>query len=136
MQKRDENTGLIEGDSAVIAEAQATIQRKEEEIQGLLQEIAELTKGLNEATELRVTEKAQNDKTVMDAENGLAGMNKAINILKTFYDNAFVQTGQLYTSPNAGADGKTVGDLAPDTFSGEFHGNQGAAAGIMGQLQV
>merc|ERR1719261_240975 len=29
MQKRDENTGLIEGDTAVISEATATIQRKE-----------------------------------------------------------------------------------------------------------
>jgi hypothetical protein len=135
-QKRDENVGLIEGDTAVIQEATATIQRKEEEIQGLLQEIAELTKGLNEATELRVTEKAQNDKTVVEAENGLAGVNKALDILKSFYDNAFVQTSQSYTPPNAGADGKTVGDVAPETFSGEFHGNQGAASGILGQLQV
>jgi len=136
MQKRDDNTGLIEGDTAVVAETTATIQRKEEEIQALLQEIADLTKGLNEATELRGNEKAENAKTVEDAGNGLAGVNKAINILKTFYDNALLQTQQAYTPPNADASGKTVGDLAPDTFSGEMHGNQGAADGILGQLQV
>merc|ERR1719456_456595 len=38
----------------------------------------------------------------------------------------------------AGADrsGKTVSDLAPDTFSGEYHGNQESAKGIFGLLEV
>merc|ERR1719238_1674541 len=120
MAKRDENTGLIEGDTAVIAQTTATIQRKEEEIQTLLEEISALTKGLNEATELRAGEKAENTKTVADSEAGLAGVTKAIGILKDFYDNAFVQTGASYTPPNADASGNTVGDLAPDTFSGEM----------------
>jgi len=136
MSKRDSNTGSIEGDTAVIAESTAIINRKEEEIQVLLQDMADLTKGLNEATELRGNEKAENDKTVYDATNGLAGVNKALKILKDFYDNAFVQTGAAYTPPNADASGKTVGDLAPGGFGGENHGNQAAAGGIMGQLQV
>jgi len=136
MSKRDSNTGNIEGDTAVIAESTAIKNRKEEEIQVLLQEIADLTKGLNEATELRGNEKTENDKTVYDATNGLAGVNKALKILKDFYDNAFVQTGAAYTPPNADASGKTVGDLAPGGFGGENHGNQAAAGGIMGQLQV
>jgi hypothetical protein len=136
MTKRDENTGAVEGDTAQIAESNAVIARKEEEIQTLMQEIAELTKGLNEATELRGTEKAENEITVQQATDGLAGVNKAIKILGDFYNSQFLQTGESYTPPNAGADGKTVGDMAPDTFSGEFKGNQGAAAGIMGQLQV
>jgi len=136
MAKRDENTGLIEGDTAAIAEASATIARKEEEIQTLLQEVAALKKGLNEATELRGGEKADNDKQVADSRLGLAGVNRAIEILENFYNNAFLQAGSSYTPPNADASGKTVGDLAPDTFAGDFHGNQGAAAGITGQLQV
>merc|ERR1719313_2863743 len=136
MTKRDTNTGEIEGDTAQISESTATIQSKKEEVQTLLEEISELTKGLNEATELRAGEKAENTKTVADSEAGLAGVTKAIGILKDFYDNAFVQTGASYTPPNADASGKTVGDLAPDTFSGEFKGNQDAAAGIMGQLDV
>jgi len=136
MAKRDENTGSIEGDTAVIAETTATINRKEEEIQVLLQEIVDLTKGLNEATELRVNEKKENDKTVYDATNGLAGVTRALDILKSFYDNALVQTRSSYTPPNADASGETVGDMAPGGFEGENHGNQGAASGILGQMQV
>merc|ERR1719263_623781 len=101
-----------------------------------MQEIADLTKGLNEATELRGNEKAENEKTVVDATAGLAGVNKALQILNDFYSAQLLQTGARYTPPNADASGKTVGDLAPDTFSGDFKGNQDAAAGIMGQLDV
>jgi len=47
-----------------------------------------------------------------------------------------VQTGARYTPEGADASGKTVGDRAPATATGEYTGNQGAAVGIMGQLQV
>merc|ERR1719313_2277982 len=137
MTKRDTNTGEIEGDTAQISESTATIQSKKEEVQTLLEEISELTKGLNEATELRVKEKAENEKTVADAEAGLAGVNKALKILKDFYEAQLLQTGASYTPPNADASGQTVGDLAPDSgFSGDFKGNQDAASGILGQLDV
>merc|ERR1719171_1860225 len=137
MTKGDNNTGEIEGDTAQISESTATIQSKKEEVQTLLEEISELTKGLNEATELRVKEKAENEKTVADAEAGLAGVNKALKILKDFYEAQLLQTGVAYTPPNADASGKTVGDLAPDSgFSGDFKGNQDAASGILGQLEV
>merc|ERR1719387_3401109 len=136
MTKRDTNTGNVEGDTAQIAESTAAINEKEE-VQTLLEEISELTKGLNEATELRVKEKAENEKTVADAEAGLAGVNKALKILKDFYEAQLLQTGAAYTPPNADASGKTVGDLAPDSgFSGDFKGNQDAASGILGQLEV
>jgi len=136
MAKRDENTGLIEGDTASIEETTATIKRKQEEVQEQLEQVSQLKKGLNEATELRGTEKVQNEEQVRSARDGLAGVTRAIEILQNFYNNAFVQTKQSYTPPNADASGNTVGDLAPETFAGDFSGNQGAAAGITGQLQV
>jgi len=136
MTKRDANIGAVEGDTAQKAESTSIIATKEEEIQTLLEEISELTKALNEATELRVQEKAQNEKTIEDATGGLAGVNKALKILNDFYNAQFLQTGQSYTPPNAGADGETVGDKAPATFSGDFKGNQDAAGGIVGQLEV
>jgi len=136
MTKRDTNTGEVEADAAQISESSAIIQKKEEEIQVLMQEVADLTKALNEATELRGTEHAENDVTVDEATAGLAGVNKAIKILGDFYNAQLLQTGESYTPPNADASGKTVGDLAPSTFSGDFKGNQDAAAGITGQLEV
>merc|ERR1719158_2098533 len=57
-------------------------------------------------------------------------------ILKEFYENALVQTSVSYKPPKSDASGMTVGDLAPTSFSGDFHGNQDAAVGIIGQLDV
>jgi len=136
MSKRDENSGLLESDAGQVAESVSVLQRKNEEISALLAEMSDLKKGLNEATELRTAESAENTKTISDATAGEAGVNRAIQILKDFYDNAMVQMHVSYTPPNADASGKTVGDSAPATFDGEFHGNQDAAAGIMGQLEV
>merc|ERR1719454_2252585 len=134
--QRDENIGAMEGDLASKTSAEAKIAKLNEEIQELLTEIAELNKALNEATQLRNKEKAENTKTLADANAGLAGVTKAMKILKDFYDNAFIQTGEKYKPPKGDASGNTVGDLAPDTFSGDFAGNQDAASGIIGQLDV
>jgi len=138
LSKRDDNVGNIELDHARITENTAVVEQKEEEIAELLREISVLRKALNEATELRTEEHHENDITERDATAGLAGVNKAITILKDFYDNALVQTGASYTPEGADASGKTVGDLAPKTgdASAEYSGNQGAATGIMGQLSV
>merc|ERR1719201_1718196 len=132
--KRDENIGAMEGDLASKTSAEATIAKLEEEIATLMSEVAELTKALNEATQLRGEEKADNTKTLADATAGLAGVTKAMKILKDFYDNALIQTS--YKPPKGDASGNTVGDLAPDSFSGDFSGNQDAAVGIIGQLDV
>merc|ERR1719310_1617842 len=130
--KRDENIGEMEGDLAAKTKAESNIAKLEEEIQELLNEISELNKSLNEATQLRGKENAENTKTLADATAGLAGVTKAMKILKDFYDNAFIQ----YKPPKGDASGMTVGDLAPDSFSGDFSGNQDAATGIIGQLDV
>merc|ERR1719305_1552656 len=134
--KRDENIGSMEGDLASKTKAEATIAQLQEEIQTLLEEISELNKSLNEATQLRAKENAENTKTLSDANAGLAGVTKAMKILKDFYDNALIQTRTSYKPPNSDASGMTVGDLAPDTFEGDFAGNQDAATGIIGQLDV
>jgi len=132
--KRDENIGNMEGDLAAKTKAEANVVRLTEEIQELMTEISELTKSLNEATQLRGKEQAENTKTLADANAGLAGVKKAMKILKDFYDNALIQTS--YKPPKGDASGNTVGDLAPDSFSGDFSGNQDAATGIIGQMDV
>merc|ERR1719389_263443 len=126
--KRDENIGAMEGDLAAKSSAEAKIAKLEGEIATLMSEVAELTKALNEATQLRGVEKAENTKTLADANAGLAGVTKAMKILKDFYDNALIQTKAEYKPPK----GDASGDLAPDSFSGDFSGNQDAAVGIIG----
>merc|ERR1719387_2895697 len=107
----------------------------EEDIAELGEEIAELQKALNEATQLRAEEKAANEKTIADATAGKEAVEFALGILQDFYGGAFVQKGR-YVPPNADRSGQTVGDLAPETFEGEYHGNTDAAKGIIGILEV
>jgi hypothetical protein len=106
----------------------------EKEVNDLKQAIADNLKSLNEATELRNSEKDENTVTVETATEGKEAVEMAIGVLNEFYNNAFIQT--KYTPPNAGRDGETVGDKAPESFSGDYHGNQDAAKGIVGLLDV
>merc|ERR1719197_2419680 len=71
-----------------------------------------------------------------EADSKAKTLAKEINILKDFYSNALVQTRAGFVPEGAGADGQTVGDLAPDAGTEEYHGNQDAASGIMGMLDV
>merc|ERR550537_351201 len=129
---RDESIGKVEEATANIDEAESLIAKLTAEIDELANQIADLRKGLFEATELRKKEKAENEKTLEDAEAGLEAVKNAIEVLKKFYDNAFVQ----FVPAGADRSGKTVADLAPDTFSGEYSGNQEQAKGIFGLLEV
>merc|ERR1711881_32939 len=89
-------------------------------------------KALKEAEELRAAEKAENEKTIADAEEGLAAVKYALTVLSEFYENAFLQ----YVPPNADREGKTVSDLAPEIFNDKYHGNQDASKGIIGLLEI
>merc|ERR550514_1448570 len=82
---RDESTASIEGDLAELTTTKARVEKLGEDIQALTDEEAKLRKSLNEATELRGFEHKNNKKTVEDAEAGLAGVTKAMKILKEFY---------------------------------------------------
>jgi len=132
---RDTGNAQIEEAMATISKITAEKEELTQEIQDLKKAIAENLKALNEATELRNSEKADNEATIETAEEGKTAVELAINILKEFYDNAFIQTGK-YVPPNADRSGKTVADRAPEVFSGDYHGSQGASKGILGLLDV
>jgi hypothetical protein len=129
------------------------------DIATLSKQIADNTKGLMEATELRDAESAENAKTVSEAEAGLEAVKQAIAILKEFYEGALpiapalLQTGKSgaaqlpsdsglredelrFKSTNSDRTGKTVADYAPDVFDADYHGSQEASKGIIGTLQV
>ena len=132
---RDEGNALIEEAMATISKITAEKEQLQQEIEDLKKAIADNLKALNEATELRNSEKADNEATIATADEGKTAVELAISILKQFYDNAFIQTGK-YVPPNAGRDGLTVADKAPEVFSGSYHGGQGASKGILGLLDV
>merc|ERR1719310_568471 len=125
-----------------IEEKTADISKNEAEKAGLVQDVSDLqkaiaenSKALNEATELRDKEKSDNEKTLADATAGKEAVSFALTTLKEFYEGAaFVQTS--YTPPAADRSGKTFGDMAPAAFSGTYHGNQQQSKGIIGMLEV
>merc|ERR1719262_200672 len=113
------------------------------EILTLSQEIADLNKALNEQTELREEDKAENQQTVADATAGKNAVTNALEILNGFYNPSFVQLKQApaaegyerFSAANAGSDGKTVGDMAPEHVSGEYGGKADESKSILVLLE-
>lgn len=136
---RDEQSSEVEKQAALVAENEAKIKQLTQEIAELSEGIASLTKALNDATELRAQEKAVNEKTIADAEEGKVALDGAIKILQDYYGASLVQvkSSTKYVPPNSDRDGKTVGDLAPEmAYSGEYKGKTEQSGGIIGLLQV
>merc|ERR1719240_2058345 len=108
--------------NAKMTELKALISQRTEEILTLSQEIADLNKALDEQTTLREEGKAENQQTVADATAGKNAVTNALEILNGFYNPSFVQLKQApaaegyerFSAANAGSDGKTVADMAPD----------------------
>jgi chromosome segregation ATPase len=142
-EERDTAQREIEGLNALLAEKSALVSSLTEEINDLAQQIADLQKALNEATELREKEHAQNEATVADATAGKASIDNAIEVLNGFYNPALLQQApaaegyERFSAANAGSDGKTVGDMAPDAggVSGEYGGKKDASKSIISLLE-
>lgn len=134
---RDDANGIIEDKVGAISVASSEIKQLKDEVSQLESGIANNMKVLNEATELRNDDKAENEKTINESKAGKEAVEFAITVLKEFYEGGggssdLMQTA--YTPPNSDREGNTVGDLAPDTgFSGPA---KPAANGIIGLLDV
>merc|ERR1719478_1199516 len=139
-EKRDDNQAKIESENANIIMASAKIEKLTEEIRTLGAEIADLYKALNEQTQLREEDHTDNVNTLADANAGLTALRGALTVLQDFYNNPsgeFVQTSyEPFKAAGSGADGKTVGDLAPGTIDGAYEGKQNESGGILGLLNV
>merc|ERR1719453_325903 len=133
---RDEANAKIEAADALITTETARKNLLEDEINRLNKEIAELKKALLEATELRAEEKAENEKTIAMAQEGAQYTKIALEILTKFYESAKLLQMKKYVPPNSDREGNTVGDLAPEVFSGKYHGAQAEGGGIIGILEV
>lgn len=138
IEKRDKTAANYETAGAEIDSTEAAISTLKEEIADLAKQIADLNKQVVEMTELRAKEKADNEKTLADAESGKAAVDQAIALLKKYYDSALVQTRSRQTPLIEDREGNTVGDLAPETFSStdEYRGKVAESKGIIGILEV
>mmetsp|Transcript_90065 Transcript_90065/g.253997 ORF Transcript_90065/g.253997 Transcript_90065/m.253997 type:complete len:735 (+) Transcript_90065:63-2267(+) len=153
---RDEQKLAMEAQTTIISAKNAEKTQLTQEIATLAQEIADLSKGLNEATELRAGEKANNQKTVTDAGVGKAEIERAIAVLQEFYDAQGGAPGSVvllgvggaapapapasytpYVAPGSDREGFTVTDRAPTlSYSGDYAGKLESATGVIGLLHV
>jgi chromosome segregation ATPase len=113
---RDEATMTIEGKTADISTNEAEKAQLTEDISALKKAIAENKKALNEATQLRSSEQADNQKTLADADAGKQAVEFALTTLKSFYEGAALIQIKSSQEP--------------------YKGNQAQSKGIIGMLEV
>jgi len=136
---RDKGHADKEAEKASIATLTAKQLKLKTETATLTKQIAQNTKSLLEATELRGGNKRANEDAITGANAGNKATELALRSLSKFYsgnkDN-FVQLKSKYTPPNADSDGNTLADVAPASESTNYKGSQTESKGIIGMLDV
>lgn len=142
--------------SAAMEEGKADITSLQEEIATLTKEIAEIQTSMTEATELRASEKSQNQKTIEEAKAAQEAVIRAIAVLNEFYSKASISTALLQESSVAQNNGVPMGSAEweslanPDfdgtvdkghtsgmqTFGETYAGQQDQAGGVLALLDV
>eukprot|EP00929_Paragymnodinium_shiwhaense_P076040 TRINITY_DN38_c3_g1_i1.p2 TRINITY_DN38_c3_g1~~TRINITY_DN38_c3_g1_i1.p2 ORF type:complete len:691 (+),score=321.67 TRINITY_DN38_c3_g1_i1:110-2182(+) len=93
-------------------------------------QLAQLEGDVANATDLRNTEKADNEATVQDAKDGQAAMAEVIKVLQDFYGEAAKATALLQRK-------KKIPEDAPEIFGDEaYTGMQAESGGILGMMEV
>jgi len=133
---RDDSQAEVEKGGAAMAKLTSLRAQLRQQIQDTTKAIAEDTKGLAEATELRSEDKKNNKKTMDDAKAATDGIEKAMTVLENYYSPALMQTQARRAVPGADRSGKTVANSSPEVAQDEYHGAQDSSKGIIGMLQV
>eukprot|EP00747_Dinoflagellata_sp_TGD_P027245 gnl/TRDRNA2_/TRDRNA2_132492_c0_seq2.p1 gnl/TRDRNA2_/TRDRNA2_132492_c0~~gnl/TRDRNA2_/TRDRNA2_132492_c0_seq2.p1 ORF type:complete len:719 (+),score=303.67 gnl/TRDRNA2_/TRDRNA2_132492_c0_seq2:85-2241(+) len=102
----------------------------ETELETLAMDLKELKANLDKATKIRKEEKEENEDVISKASDGEKAVAEAIKVLKKFYEKAgkasFVQVSASPVDEDTDGAG----------FSGSYKGNQDAATGIIGMMEV
>merc|ERR1712224_360064 len=114
--------------SAALAGLEAKEDSLEEEIKQLKSDIRDETQALKETTEEREEEKKNNMKTMKTAKEGLAAVNEALLVLKSFYKQA-AKAAFVQASP-------VDEDTSGPGFSGNYKGNQSGAKAVFALLET
>merc|ERR1719235_2679050 len=119
---RKEKTSQVEMLTADIDEVTASVTVLTEEIGELSTQLSELAAAVEEATSIRSAEKKKNKETISDAQDAQAAVEKALGVLKAFYDKA----------------GKaTALDQQPEIFDDTPYKGMGAeSGGVVGMIEV
>eukprot|EP00746_Dinoflagellata_sp_MGD_P157493 gnl/MRDRNA2_/MRDRNA2_86222_c0_seq1.p1 gnl/MRDRNA2_/MRDRNA2_86222_c0~~gnl/MRDRNA2_/MRDRNA2_86222_c0_seq1.p1 ORF type:complete len:742 (-),score=255.60 gnl/MRDRNA2_/MRDRNA2_86222_c0_seq1:31-2256(-) len=118
----------LEGNCAKEEEAEEGEEKKEEETEAKEEDcIKGLYKTLKDATKEREEEKAENEQTIKEAEEGQVAVEKAIQILSEFYAKAAKEGTELV---------QDVPEMPDAGFDGAYKGKGAESGGILGMLDV
>jgi len=126
--RRDDEIAKITNLNNVIARNQNRKDKLVERIAELTASISDLEDEKSQFTKMRNDEKAENEHTISEAETGLTAIEDAITVLKDFYEDA--ATDDLL---QVKADPKKSKD---NDLKGKYKGDQSAATGILGMMDV
>merc|ERR1719321_2473830 len=100
---KDEKTMTSDSLTSRIEKAASTKALLQQKVKELEEEIASLDAGMAEATKLRTAEKATNEKSAADFRQAATAVEKAIKVLKEYYESAaFIQV-KASKQPDFGA---------------------------------
>jgi hypothetical protein len=132
-QERNSMADSVKELNGKLSRSEARIEKVSAELEVLNDELDKLGETLSKADEVRRTEKDENAHTIEEAQKGADTVASAIDTLEKFYKTAakegqsFVQI-QTRNSPD---------EDAPDAgFDSAYTGEQGAATGVIGMLEV
>lgn len=131
-QKREYAAEEIADLNSQLESLEANIGELSEEMRKLKAESAELTKAQSQAHAERNAEKLQNDETINEAEQGLAGLNMVIDMLDKFYKTAKKEEVNLALVQGPEDDAPDAGFKNGEAYTGA----QSAAGGILAMLDV
>jgi len=125
-QIRDFKADDKESLSADIDEIESNIATRNNEIGDLSADVSDIDSSVAKATADREEEKEKNEETLSDAKAAVKAVRAALAVLKDFYKKA-AQATALAQAPVEGQ---------PETFDKPMQGQQDAAGGVMGLLDV
>jgi chromosome segregation ATPase len=128
-QTRDTKSEETDKLNAEIENLSATIAKLTEELAELSEGVASVDKAVADATADREAEQAKNTATVADAKAAEEATSRAVAVLKEYYATAAEATVLVQSSKGPAED-------APETFDKPYQGNQDAAGGVLGMLEV
>lgn len=125
---RQTATQQIETLTAEIEGLSANIAQMKKDLSELTADVKDIESAIANATTLRDAEKAENNASVVEAQEAQAAVTKAIGVLTDFYANAskataLVQHGRQHQEP-------------PPIFDSPYKGQQAESGGVLGMLEV
>merc|ERR1719262_895985 len=121
-QTRKEKTDAVETLNAEIDELEASIAKYTDELTQLSKAVQDLDAAVAKATSIREAEKAKNTQTIADAQAAQAAVEKALGVLKDFYEKAGEATSFVQREP--------------EIFDEPYTGMQSENGGVVGMIEV